>query len=534
MGLLVALFVVFFAGSALADDGPIAISRVPVELYHRTKVWTEIGVTVFNPEDSAKKPGFRWLWLRVNTDEPGTLGRSTGEFTFNLETDVTIESDNDKKENLKKGEHKFKLWPDESSDYYYSTPGYDSGADFDFVAGVESALSGQDFSFTLTGEQPVTGTFPTIRTFEKQFKDDKRVPFIEFLFDDDGKTVTDVKWRFVDPADTKTALPNEGDAPTVSNINIDPIGDHSYISYPASSAGSTLEGTIPIDPISIDDLDEVRLFFVYPDGITDNAVVFEQWAFVVNGDDESITGETVTDADIPAVKKAIEENLEPENQPKYIIPVREEDGTGEILTGTQVIKDSNANVAASRTSSIISVKQDLGEGNKGGAVAFTTELGFRANSESVDHVKKLPEPDWSSIAAFKANYGVLKYFEGGGAIDLLDEFGEIFSLDPENKRIKMDATIVIIDRPVPKDEPDVVTSYANEIYGVKLVAGTPNYLYVWDGIEDGIASDPIGLVANEDSETETPGGSSGSGCNAAGFAPLALAAIALATRKKRG
>jgi hypothetical protein len=126
----------------------------------------------------------------------------------------------------------------------------------------------------------------------------------------------------------------------------------------------------------------------------------------------------------------------------------------------------------------------------------------------------------------------LKHFEGGGAIDLLAEFGdEIFSYKAGDERVKLNATIIIIDGSLPENEPDVRRYYANGKYGVKLAeaADGTKCLYIWDGEPDGIASDPLALAAKKDGGTPPSGGG---GCNA-GFGLLGLLLAGLVMCKPR-
>jgi hypothetical protein len=63
-------------------------------------------------------------------------------------------------------------------------------------------------------------------------------------------------------------------------------------------------------------------------------------------------------------------------------------------------------------------------------------------------------------------------------------------------------------------------TYYNGKYGIKLVNDGGKYRYIWDGVRNGSASDPIALTAKADQ-----GSGGGGGCSA-GFGGLAAVIIA--------
>jgi hypothetical protein len=292
--------------------------------------------------------------------------------------------------------------------------------------------------------------------------------------------------------------------------------------------------------ILFDDLRRVTLSFMNPGGdieegyYNDNGredgyrvTVTEQWYFVVNGDDDDDDDDfsgakLVSETDLPAVKTVTASKLKNAPKADEIIMLDEDHGTGKVYTGTSVITNSGAaSIDAWRTSSIISVKQEVAEG---GALAFTNKLPFVLKSKSLENAE-LPQPvDFNDL---KNKYSVLKHFENAGAVDLLAEFGEeIFSYDSDEKRVMLNATIIIIDDEAPKDEPDL-KSYYNDKYGIKLVVDSGGkYLYIWDGLKNKSASDPIALTAKANQN-----GGGGGGCNA-GYGMFGLLLLAgFVTRK---
>ncbi len=142
----------------------------------------------------------------------------------------------------------------------------------------------------------------------------------------------------------------------------------------------------------------------------------------------------------------------------------------------------------------------------------------------------LPKP--TSFDDLNGKYHVNKYFEKGGPVDLLAEYGsDLFSYDAE-KGVTMTATVVVINdvAPLKAQGDSIIRPYANENFGVKLSADK-KHLYIWDGVKNDVASDPIALQKNEGNG----GGTGSSGCDA-GFGIFALlamgGAIALVSRKK--
>jgi hypothetical protein len=144
-----------------------------------------------------------------------------------------------------------------------------------------------------------------------------------------------------------------------------------------------------------------------------------------------------------------------------------------------------------------------------------------ANTESLSG-EELPEV--ANLSEFLANYDVVKYFDEGATVVLNDEFSDILSFDEVYGYAELLPIVVIVDGEAP-DDSDVVS--AGEGYGVRL-SGDKKTLIIYDGEEDGYATDPIASV-----KSEPTGG--GGGCDA-GFAGFGLIALALgaALSRKRG
>jgi hypothetical protein len=183
---------------------------------------------------------------------------------------------------------------------------------------------------------------------------------------------------------------------------------------------------------------------------------------------------------------------------------------------TIFIKDMKA-----LTSSAIKVAQPVAEG--GAAVVGKFDLPL--NPESFAGTTLLVPKDKEE---FKRQYRILKYFENGGAINLLEEFDFDDILDvPDwtDPKPEFKPVLVVIDGPVPAEDKDTKRVY-NDLYGVRL-SDDGKYLYVYDGYEDDLASDPIALAAKPAASSK-----SGGGCDA-GYGIIALLVAGLAALGRR-
>jgi hypothetical protein len=222
--------------------------------------------------------------------------------------------------------------------------------------------------------------------------------------------------------------------------------------------------------------------------------------------------------------------------------------TARIKTSQNVFAEDDG--VRTYTAAAVSLIQPVSEG--GAAVLGDVFLPLSGKSLADT---ELPVPDvFSELLRL---YSVNKYFQGrdardGGVLDLLKIYGaDLFTYSKEDGGVHLNATVVIVDGPAPRGDREVTSPYNNPEYGVKLSKheGGGNYLYIFDGVKDGQANDPIALVANtlsddtDDSSgndasgtTDTPGtgtgSSGGGGCDAGyGFLLLALAGLALKLRK---
>jgi hypothetical protein len=178
------------------------------------------------------------------------------------------------------------------------------------------------------------------------------------------------------------------------------------------------------------------------------------------------------------------------------------------------------------TSSAIKTSQEV---EKGGAVVVGN-FELPLNPKSFGN-KDLPVAD--SPEKVEKHYRLLKYFQKGGAIDLIKTFGFETILDASAlPNLKFKPVLVVIDGPVPEGDKETERVY-NNLYGVRL-SENKKYLFVYDGYEDGTASDPIALVANDDDNNDhnSSTSSGSSGCNA-GYGLFGLLPLAVWVARKR-
>jgi hypothetical protein len=180
------------------------------------------------------------------------------------------------------------------------------------------------------------------------------------------------------------------------------------------------------------------------------------------------------------------------------------------------------------TSSAIAISQSVAEGS---AVVLGTGT-LPLLSKSISGLADLPPVN--NFDELVEKYHVIKGFDGGGAIDLLKEYGsKAFDYDAENQKVVLKATIVIIDSPAPAADTLIVRPFVNDIFGVKLSSDN-KYLYIYDGDKNGEAKDPIALVAKtnvEDNQDNNKSNGGGSGGCDAGYGLLGLLLVGFIARK---
>ena len=480
------------------------------------------------------------LYDSINMEFGGNVASDLmGKLTLNFRSDVTIDLWGEGSEApLAAGRHDFEVW---HNGYSYR-PRY-NGDGFDLV-GAEAALEGTEFSFEFPGASPlsVEGHFPDdIRSAEEQFEEGC-VPYLELVTEEDDagqKILTVVKWRFVDPDNTDAALTvDDAGEKYVLKLEVYPIGGSDSITQNIGKSfyyhDARLEGEETLG-LYVPLADVNRIFLVFSDLYSgpdtsgaENLSMHYSCTFIVNDDEDEADGDIYFDVpdanEVEEANEALSENLSV-IIPGSIEPV-EQDSVNRLSTSTK-LGFQDTDLVFERTVSAIAMKQEV---DKGGAILLT-DLEFPIRGSAFDG-SPLPEP---KIAAngLPENYTVYKSFAKGGTIDLVRKFGtDLFEYDKETESVVMKAALVVIDGPYKEDgkeEPGVEPAFRGDYgYGVKLSEG---YLYVYDGIADGYASDPLWVGADGSGD---PGGSGGYDAGLGAGAILLLAGLALFGMKKRG
>jgi hypothetical protein len=276
------------------------------------------------------------------------------------------------------------------------------------------------------------------------------------------------------------------------------------------------------------DVSFIRDDMDHEDGLDNGVYLYYEWNFD-NADALLDPADVPDEPEKPSIEPPAEEEIEGAKstaeselakQPTEFVPAESTH-----IDSSTTIFISDVTMSA-LTSSAIQIRQPVTQG--GAAVVGPFELPLNLKSFGG---KDLPSA--STPEKVKEQYRLLKYFEKGGAINLIDEFGFDTILDASALlNLKFKPVLVIIDGPVPTGDPDTKTVY-NNLYGVRLSADK-QYLFVYDGYEDGVASDPIVLAANETetSSSESSGGNGSGGCNA-GFGLFGLLPLAVWVVRKR-
>lgn len=148
----------------------------------------------------------------------------------------------------------------------------------------ESGLSECDFT-SVVGETSFRGVFPRIHTIADQWRD-KCLPYVEL--DVRRGVVKKIKWRFVDPGDTATALTRNASGRDVLQIRNVSLVSKSAVRPEWSVTlnkrvgfGERLAGEVMIPgDVRVDDVLSVNVCFEYGDRYAENASISYMWVFV--------------------------------------------------------------------------------------------------------------------------------------------------------------------------------------------------------------------------------------------------------------
>ena len=480
-----------------------------LDLKHVTRASIIDGKTNYTPvAEGTSAPYFYYLYINGSKIPSGL----TGDVTLNLRGKAYVEffkngTNDPVGSNTYQNQVNLHLWewPSDPGNYYI---GNSDSAEANFRGSSESALSEQGFQFSI-GDINVNGVTGKIRSTAEQMNKGC-VPYVEFVSDD--SRLSKIIWRFVNPIHVDNALykNDQNDIDAVRNIRIRTL-DGNYYDYNLNLSPNTeevLQGEVDVlQNVEIENILFVQINFYFSDRLNEKCQTEFQWRFypatipIDTDPPGSSVVEKPSTEELDAAIQAIQSDLGIANQ--KIIPVDKAN-----IQTTENVLVNNGLIDKVSTSSAIAVNQVV---EQGGATVVATSITMPLNTTSFSG-QSLPRPATSE--EFKKAYRVFKTFPNGGQVDLLEKYPDLFTY--RNDEVILNATLIIVDGEAPKNDARVDIYY--ERYGImRQNRNGVNYLYIFDGNADGYASDPIALVANQDSSGDPdPNNYSGGsgGCNA--------------------
>ncbi len=460
--------------------GSVALAAPFFQANHVSRVLLNAS---FKPDYSTADFLVTWLDINNTPTEP----ELTGELTLN--GDQTFE--------LKKFIDGY------GGDIFYAPVG-ENGEELE--SDLDAELSGMSFSFTLGEEPAVSGTLPVTRSTAEQLN--AYVPYVELIVE--NSRVTGFKWRLVSPDNPEKVLVRD-DAAGIDPVWVGGIrvrkhnGEDVYRSSRENGEIVYEEGdelpevTVTLPPaasVDLRDLQRVRINVrsaASEESRTENADAYYSWSFVPTSDVMVPEQELVNKvASTLGIKKSAPVN--PDLLRQYALHEEFRTAVGNI-DGLEI--DFAVTMAA------LLVSQDVPE--EGGAVMMDEGTALMFNTAGYDGTTELDVP--TSLNDLRTHYSILKSFPGGGTVDLLAKYPDLFEFTQAGVDFK--AIIAIIDAEAPAS----AQLAEGSPYGVELKNGI---LCIYDGKPDKIASDPITLQEKKNSTSD-----SNSGCDA-GFGAFAL------------
>ena len=513
-------------GSAFAEDvGGDAPSLFPT---HYTRASMVNGKSVYNTDKAtgALSPYFYYTYIELSRFPTGQKGEMSIYLSGKAHVDFYKDSiEYIHTETYSAGWTNFKVW-EWSDDPTYYFAGDENGIVAEFVANsvdplkskdfapeTETAISESDFNFKV-GSASASGKTGKIHTTDAQMASGC-VPYVEYVAN--GTALTGLKWRFVNPISTDTALKRsvENAISRINRINIR-TWDDNWVGIAIDKnigIGEILEGGIDLpqaQTIETNNIRFIQFHFLFEDSLTGSCQTRYLWRFYPV--DQSTPDPTQPNPPTPTAEEVAAAQTAVSNDLGKMIEVKAAE-QAKITTGTEV---TFGDVPSARTSSVIAIDQPVT--TPGDAIVLATELTLPLNSKSLNGAGLEQASDLDDLAG---KYHVMKYFENGGGMDLLATFrsDDIFSYTPADG-VRLNAVVVVVDdTAMSYDDASIVKpAFGDGKYGVKLSSDN-KYLYIFDGIKNGVAKDPIALV-----KAENNNGGGSSGCNA-GFGILALMAF---------
>jgi hypothetical protein len=427
----------------------------------------------------------------------------------------------------------------------------------------ETAFSGTPYHIE-SGNIEINGTFGVVRSLNYYMEELKCAPYVETILNSEGK-ISKIKYRFVNPETLETV--SNPDIYMGRNDVRFYLNNGDRIVIGADEGARYYDGkehtiAIPsnLGPFEPGDIDYLSIRFSYksdnPNGEYPDAVgpnfswTKYKWDFFgdLRGEYEPASttppGSTPEPTPEPTPVPIPEPTPEPSPAPDIItLPNNEDVQQAESVAGTNLTEtpavfeaaesvgiktNSQVNFAGEeitreRTISAISIEQEI---EAGGAVLLGT-VTLPLASESLGGIVMQDVNDFDDLAE---KYSVMKGFDGGGVVDLLRAYGRR-AFDYDNGKVVIKPAIIIIDDSAPSIDADIIRPFANDVFGVKLSSDN-SYLYIYDGDKNGVAQDPIALVARANDEPENVSkpdepANSGRGCSASGYTFALFALICL-------
>jgi hypothetical protein len=273
---LAAIVVAFSSGGAFAQ-GTGGVPRLRAEYYTKSYI-------VGGKSDYSAKPEF--LFSCVGLEEDAAIADEKGTLTLNSAGRTKIWWLNLKTNKYSdggefSGAKDFQLLPTPTEFGIGHYVAHADGRQAEFYKS-EMGLSGQRFTYSFDGLK-TDGAFPKTRAAGEQMRR-KFVPYFEYIRD--GKKITGVNWRFVDPANPSVALANESGPLKLGLIfRVLIEGANGKIIYDdflrhAPADDEMLEGTaIFSSPVDEKSISIAKIVFDYADSFGENSNSRYGWFF---------------------------------------------------------------------------------------------------------------------------------------------------------------------------------------------------------------------------------------------------------------
>lgn len=506
-----------------------------LSLMHNSRTYMENWKTNHNYDDGSTVPHFFNIYPEISNmfDEKASVEIDfKNSVRAGFDHLVTWETVEEKDVNGKTTFPTYR-WSDWPTHYL----GNEGGAEGYFANGAETALSGQSFVTEIGGVKRSSKIDNILSTADQVANG--CIPYLEF---DEAEIaagkITKATLRFVGSKSSTTAVTKDAEKRAIKGaISLQfRMKDRSRYTENINeqlAVGDLLDFTFDFKgrEYKLDDIYQIRLWFSY-DNYHDLPGIGSStqygWRFVIPGAVQDPLNPTT----VP--KPTVEElNSVASDLALDSAKIEAVDG-GALCTRVSEFYnvqdiESMKEFDFSKTTAALLISQDIDQ--LGGAVVMGSGTFMPFNAKAFDEKTNMTIP--GSFDKLKKDYKILKSFPGGGAIDLMDKYGEdLFEFTASGVVFK--ATLVVVDGVAPDS---AVKPVNDSVCGVKLNSAK-TILYIYDGEADGVAKDPISLTQKSgggegDEDEDGKGSGSSGGCSTAGvFLPFVLLA-AVSMLKKR-